>query len=320
MQEISLREISPRMNKGFPVLHKKGIVSPNGEMTPFVFNGKLYRLESVDKYHCAKPNETRHLSHAIIREVESGKVISKLGVGHYFFDAFVDNGKVYVLATLNNSKYGWFGGDTVVIFESADLINWEDRVLIHKKGWLFFNHSVTKDENGYIITVEIGKPDELVGPKPFTFIFARSKDLIDLEFMDFKKTAYPMDRYAGGSKIYYCNGWCYHLTMVEMPGAVYCLYITRTQDFENYQFGKYNPFIIITNDDMRVAENAADITEEMRALIPHGYYCSPSDIDFCEFNGKTIINYIVGNQLGFAFMAEAEYDGTPQEMLENFFD
>lgn len=49
MQEISQREISPRMNKDFPVLHKKGIVSPNVEMIPFVFNGKLYRLESVDK-------------------------------------------------------------------------------------------------------------------------------------------------------------------------------------------------------------------------------------------------------------------------------
>lgn len=70
------------MNKGFPVLHKKGIVSPNVEMTPFVFNSKLYRLESMDKCHCAKQNETRHLSHAIIRDVESGKVISKLGVGH----------------------------------------------------------------------------------------------------------------------------------------------------------------------------------------------------------------------------------------------
>ncbi|MBR3864162.1 MAG: hypothetical protein IKJ19_03465 [Clostridia bacterium] len=51
-------------------------------MTPFVFNSKLYRLESMDKCHCAKQNETRHLSHAIIRDVESGKVISKLGVGH----------------------------------------------------------------------------------------------------------------------------------------------------------------------------------------------------------------------------------------------
>jgi len=320
MKEISLRELCPYMNKGFPVLHKKGIVSPNGEMTPFVFQGTLYRLESVDTYHCARPAETRHLSHAIIRNTETGEIISRFAYGYYFFDAFVDHETVYVLGTLNNSIYGWFGGDTVSIFESTDLLHWDKRILFQKKDWLFFNHSIAKDENGYVVTVEVAKPDEVVGPKPFTSIFARSKDLREITFMDFKKTAYPMDRYSGGSKLHYCNGWFYYLSMVEMPGAVYCFYITRTQDFENYQFGKYNPFLYITNDDMKVAENAADITDEMQKIIPTGFYCSPSDVDFCEYNGKTVINYIVGNQLGYAFLAEAEYDGTVQQMLENFFD
>lgn len=54
-----------------------------------------------------------------------------------------------------------------------------------------------------------------------------------------------------------------------------------------------------------------------RSFLPV-FYCSPSDVDFCEYNGKTVINYIVGNQLGYAFLAEAEYDGTVQQMLENF--
>ena len=315
-----MREISPTMNKGFPVLHKKGIVSPNGEMTPFVFKNRLYRLESVDQHHCAKPELTRNESHAIIRDIETGKIISKFAEGHYFFDAFVDGEKVYVFGTLNNSIYGWFGGDTVNIFESTDLIHWDKRMFLYKKDWLFFNHSIVKNENEYIFTVEVAKPDEVVGAHPFTSIFMRSEDLHSLEWMDIKSTAYPTNRYSGGSKLYYSNGWYYYLTLVEMPGCVYCFYITRTQNFENWYFGKYNPFLYITNDDIKVSEHAADITEEMHDCIPTGYYCSASDVDFCEYHGKTIINYIIGNQLGFAFIAEAEYDGPPEEMLENFFD
>lgn len=320
MTERSMRDISPHMNKGFPVLHKKGIVSPYGEMTPFVFRGKLYRLESVDPFHCTRPQESRHLSHAIIRDVESGNIISKLGIGDYFFDAFVDGEKVYVFGTLNNSIYGWFGGDTINVYESTDLLHWEKRVLFQKKDWLFFNHSITKDDEGYVMTVEVSKPVEVAGPHPFTFIFIRTKNLVDLEFMDFKTTAYPMNRYSGGSKLNYFNKWYYFSTLVELPGFVYCFYITRTQDFENWYFGKYNPFLCVTNEDMKVAENAADITDEMRKEIPTGYYSSASDADYCEYNGKTIIDYAVGNQLGFHFIAEAEYDGTLQEMLENFFD
>lgn len=50
MKEISLRETDCCMRKGFPVLKKKGIVSPYGEMTPFVFKNRLYRVESVNEF------------------------------------------------------------------------------------------------------------------------------------------------------------------------------------------------------------------------------------------------------------------------------
>ncbi len=44
-----------------------------------------------------------------------------------------------------------------------------------------------------------------------------------------------------------------------------------------------------------------------------------SDIDFCEFNGKLIINYCWGDQLEIDFLAEAVYDGTLEEFLEGWF-
>ena len=44
-----------------------------------------------------------------------------------------------------------------------------------------------------------------------------------------------------------------------------------------------------------------------------------SDVDMCEFNGKTVINYAIGDQRGWYYTAEAEYDGPLGELLENFF-
>ena len=143
------------MNKGFPVLHKKGIVGTGSECTPFLFGGKLYRVESKDDKHCTSPLETRKHSYARILDVESGEIISKFGFGHYFFDAYVEGDKVYVFGTLNNAFDGWMGGDTVTVFESTDLVNWTEREFFKKEGWIFYNHSVTKDEDGYAITVEV---------------------------------------------------------------------------------------------------------------------------------------------------------------------
>ena len=39
----------------------------------------------------------------------------------------------------------------------------------------------------------------------------------------------------------------------------------------------------------------------------------------CFWNGKTLITYLIGNQLGFYYMAEAEYDGCVADFLEACF-
>ena len=44
-----------------------------------------------------------------------------------------------------------------------------------------------------------------------------------------------------------------------------------------------------------------------------------SDVDFCEFRGKTIITYSWGNQQGTEFLAEAAYEGTLASFLKGFF-
>ena len=321
MKEHNLNGRDAKMLHGYPILKRKGVVSPNAEMTPFVFKGKLMRMESVSPDHCANPTkENLSSAHAIIRDVESGKVLSEFGHGSYFFDAYVENDHVLVFGTLSNSKDGWYGGDTVMLFESDDLVHWSKRVFLHKKGYLIFNHSLTKDDDGYTFMMEISKPRRIAGKEIFTFLFAKTHDLLHLTFYNPRKTAFPMGRYGGGPKLHYLNGWYYFMYLELLPGPIYATYLVRTKDFENWTFGKYNPFLMACNEDFTVSPDAADITDEIRKHVETMYNSNESDPDFCEYNGKVIIDYASGNQLGQCYICEAEYDGTLQQLLENFFE
>ena len=65
---------------------------------------------------------------------------------------------------------------------------------------------------------------------------------------------------------------------------------------------------------------AFGFSPEREAELATGYLSSNSDVDMCELDGKTILVYNVGNQLGFYYLAEAEYDGPMGELLERYFD
>ena len=70
------------------------------------------------------------------------------------------------------------------------------------------------------------------------------------------------------------------------------------------------------NDDRLISPYAYDLSPELIRQIRTGFISSNSDIDLCDWQGKTLISYNAGNQLGFYYMAEAEYEGTVEEFLE----
>ncbi len=309
-----------RMNKGYPVIVKKGVVSPYGEVTPFVFGGRLYRLELVDVTRGAVPpaQAVDHV-HFIIRDAATGVVVSRFGHRHYYCAAFVENETVYVTAVRIDPDSSWYGSDTVVLFESTDLVHWSERILLQREGWRYFNTSVVYDGEKYVLLMESNLPKEAAGAHPFTFFFAVSPDLVNWEFLP-AGTGYPWKRYGGGPKLHFCGGYYYLISVTAIYDMVFTNFIYRTKDLVNWEIGKYNPFLMPSNEDMRVAENAAEITPELAQEIRVHYNCNNSDVDFCEFGGKTVINYTTGDQLGFYNIAEAEYDGSIQQLLENFFD
>lgn len=159
------------MKGGFPRIKKLGAVSPCGESTPFRFGGRLYRLELEDPTRGTDP---AFPARALIRDRETGEVLSRFGQGCYYHSLYQENGTVYVVAALRPE------GDTLMTFVSRDLVNWESRALFKSPGWRYYNTSLTKGPEGYVLCVEASEPAEAVGV-PFTAFFAFSPDLNPLD-------------------------------------------------------------------------------------------------------------------------------------------
>ena len=96
--------------------------------------------------------------------------------------------------------------------------------------------------------------------------------------------------------------------------------LSFTKDFETWYAGKYNPILMPSNEDKIISPRVHDVDDAMKARIATAYNINNSDIDMCDWNGKVYINYLVGNQLGYYWMCEAESEGTVAEFLKSYFE
>jgi len=309
MQEKSY-DAATKMYKPYPEVNKIGALSPAGESSPFVWKGKLYRLELIDP--------TRGVSfdasvHASVKEYESGKEIAAFGEGCYYYSFYQENGVAYVLGTLRQS--GFSGGDTILYWRSTDLEHWEKGVLLSNPGWVYYNSSLTKAEDTYYILLEASHPKEYVG-KQFTFFFAESKDLKNWTFMDYAN-GYTPARYNGGPFMTYSRGWFYVFSVTELPGPHYTNYVSRTRDFDTWYLSKYNPFLMPSNEDKLISPHMTGLDKNWVKTVCN---INNSDVDMCEYNGETVILYNTGNQLGDYYLAEARSSLSLADFLESWFD
>lgn len=297
----------------FPKINKLGAVSPNCEATPFVFGGRLYRLENLIPERGSSPDQPYC---SIIRDRETGEILSRVGGDCYFYSLYQEGDTVYVIGTkLIDDRCTT--GDTLMLFESRDLRSWSCRELLKNPGWRYFNTSLTRGDDGYVLCVEASEPKEQVGVQ-FTAFFAVSDDMVHWTWMDYDR-GYPKHRYLGGPWLRYSRGYYYLIAVTELPGWRYTNYITRTKDFDTWEIGYYNPILMPDEEDRKLSAYAYGFTEEFLGQMRCGFISSNSDIDMCDWNGKTLITYNVGNQLGYGYLAEAEYDGSVDDFLESYF-
>ncbi len=299
-------DASTRM-AGEPVIRRLGACSPGGEMTPFVHEGRLYRLELYNPTGGVDMRQTV----AQVRDAESGRVLSRFGEDCYYHSGFYENGRMYVFAR------GIDDASSVWRFDSADLLHWEKTPLFSYPEFRFYNTGVAHGPDGYWMVIEADRPAEAVGV-PFTCFFLRSDDLLHWEMLP-KDRCYPKERYCGGPCLKYADGWYYLILVEALPLDRYTNYVHRTKDFFTFETGRYNPFLPVCPQDRVRSPRAADLPAAFDEDLRHGFLSSSSDVDMCDFDGRTYINYLVGNQHGFYYMCEAEYDGPMAELLERQF-
>lgn len=204
-------------------------------------------------------------------------------------------------------------GENIRMFVSADLEHWHSRQVLHLPGFGIFNTSLCKAGNRYVLMYEIGKPPEEAGVR-FTARFASSVDLVSWKTMPAACT-YSKDRYTAPHALRYMDGWYYNFYLEAFEG--YEMRVVRSRDLINWEASPYNPVLKASEEDKKIANHQLNI--EQRTAIAAARNINNSDIDFCEYDGRLIINYSWGNQHGTEFLAEAVFKGGLEDFLKQLF-
>src|SRR5213075_1534420 len=121
-----------------PIQKMGRLNSPLVETTPFVFNGRLYRLESWQKFWetpGATPGTAFHDDSVRVWDVEADKLVSTVMTNHAFASAFVWNSRVYVFSSNYGHDKPWRQITEIDMTSSADLLHWTPpRAVVHAVG------------------------------------------------------------------------------------------------------------------------------------------------------------------------------------------
>ena len=282
--------------EGRPLIKKLGTIAVDKvETSPVVFRGKLYRCEWYRNKGCF---------HFV--EHDTGRTTPQFAKGWSFANAFVVGDTVYVTGSKASTQ--------VQMFVSKDLEHWEESTALDLPGFKIYNTSIAKAEGRYVLMFEIGAPKEQTGAA-FTARFAFSDDLRTWEVTP-PECCYAKDRYTAPHCLRYLDGYYYDFYLESVRGT-YEQRVVRSKDLIHWEMSPLNPVLRASDADRTPAN--PDLTPDERKRIATAVNINNSDIDFCEHQGRLIINYSWGNQKGIEHLAEAVYDGTEAQFLRGWF-
>lgn len=291
-----------------PIIKKLGTIDCDMvETTPIVFKGRLYRFEYVRSWGY-KPNKTGDTYFRFI-DVETDEAGPSFAKGYHLGSAHVEGDTMYVYGA-----EGW-GKSRIQVFRSKDLKTWRDQPALVIPGWKLYNNSVCKGDQRYVMAIEVGGPKEISGAS-FTMRFAESSDLLKWKLLP-ETCVYTKERYSACPALRYLDGTYYMIYLEGRAGPRYEPHIVRSKNLIDWEPSPLNPVMRHGPEDKRIAN--PKLTAEQRAHIAKAVNLNNSDVDLCEWKGKTMILYSWGDQKGVEFLAEAVYEGTEASFLKGFF-
>lgn len=276
------------------------------ETTPFVFRGRVLRCEWFRPGHWTNP--ARQSCFRLVDQTRHEVVGAPFAAGCEFASGYVEGGTVYVLGAADNRA-------AIRMFWSRDLESWEERTVLENAAYRVFNTSLCKvGPKDYLLMFEIDCPVEEAGV-PFTARFLRSKDLHTWQLTP-PSCLYALDRYTAPHCLRYLDGWYYNFYLEALADG-YEQYVVRSRDLVHWKPSPLNP-VLRASDEDRIVRNPT-LPAAQRARIAAARDCNNSDIDFCEHEGRLVINYSWGDQVGTEFLAEAVYHGSLAQFLRGWF-
>lgn len=276
------------------------------EVTPVVFKDRLYRFEYVRQNY--RPNRTGR-SYFRFVDVKSGKPTSAFAPDRHLGSAYEEDDTVFAYGV------NIWGGSNIRVFWSSDLMTWRSQDALSLPRWGIYNTSVCRGDDRYVMAIETGEPKESVGVR-FTMFFAESADLLKWGMLPLDRV-FSMDRYTACPALRFVNGYYYMIYLEARTGPTYEPHMVRSKDLIRWESSPHNPVMCFSDEDKRIANPG--LTTDQRRRVEGAVNINNSDVDLCEFEGRTIIYYSWGNQQGTEFLAEAEYDGTMESFFQGFF-
>jgi len=293
-----------------PLLERSLVIGQRGEVTPFVFRQRLYRLENFMRFHDFSGQEPQYRFHEDgfrIRDVAADQILSVPLLNHYFAVAFVWDDRVYVFAGDYESGRPWWQIRQTVMISSDDLITWSKPQVILEaaEGEHLFNYAVCRARGKFYLLYET---NDARWPA-FTMRFCESDDLIHWRKLG-PDHSYGTDKYTGGPALYYdeARDWFYCLYLEALANK-WETRITRSKDLMHWQDAPAGRPVV-----------TPDATRDVDAVVwPGVKECSASDLELCEFEGKTIVYWVNGNQQGPCCEYSSTVNGPMNDFLAAFF-
>jgi len=303
-----------------PIIKKLGVINARpGEMSVFVWKGQMYYSKVTSK----KVDDVRH-TWVMIYNAETGEPCARFGEETDFMSIYCEDDRLYAFCRNDNK---------ICSYVSDDMENWEVSVAFEMpEKFLLHNTSVCKGENPdgsarYIMAFEASRAYDMwsetdIDPDigfPFTEFFAESPDLVNWTVLPYE-TAYSTERYVACPVIRYSEGYYYMICTEWLPCFRFVPYIYRTKDFLTWEIGIHNPVLMFDDAMDRTPAEGFPFTAEEREYIANFLNTNNSDVDLCEYEGKTYIFYNAGDQGSTGVCCKAVYDGPQAAFLKAFFD
>jgi hypothetical protein len=261
------------------------------ESTPIIYNQRpllVANYRDDTKYNNDGYARSMYL---FIRDLATGKELTRFGEGHSFANAFVKGSELHVFASEGTDR-NWF--QSLYRFSSTDLTNWTRSPAIPREGVEhLFNASVCEDEQGYLMAYESNVPVQ------FCFKFARSRNLADWEKVPGLIFTGVNREYSACPVIRYFAPY-YYVIYLHAPVSGHkgwISFVAKSPDLRRWELSPFNPIL----------EASA------------GEGVNNSDVDLFEWEGQTYLFYATGDQSTWGSVRIAHYAGPMREFFTRHF-